>query len=163
MYCVLDNKEGKAVVERVSVSLKNEITYISRENHRRNRTITLFDNSFSGMQPGEEGERDQVVKILNQQNKMNPMDIKPTTSKGTCLKSTYYLQVEAVLSASCTCCSDLPVVRQPVLIYPWMPLNNVFNAPSNWNPEVMDTANLKMDLSGASNPNLNNMGSNPYA
>lgn len=42
MFCVLDNKEGKAVVERVSVSLKNEITYISQDNHRRNRTITLL-------------------------------------------------------------------------------------------------------------------------
>jgi hypothetical protein len=57
MYCVLNNKEGKAVVERVSVSLKNEITYISKENHRKRKTETIFDNSFSGMQPGEEGER----------------------------------------------------------------------------------------------------------
>lgn len=38
MYCVLDNKEGKAKVERVSVSLKNHISYISRENHRKERT-----------------------------------------------------------------------------------------------------------------------------
>lgn len=104
----------------------------------------------------------QEVKIINQQNKVNPLDIKPTTSKGAHLQSTYYLKVEAVLSASCTCCSELPVVRQPVLIYPWIPLNNVFNAPSNWQPEVMETANLKMDM-GASNPNLNNMPSNPYA
>ena len=35
MYCVVDNKEGKAKVERVSVTLKNHITYTSRENHRR--------------------------------------------------------------------------------------------------------------------------------
>jgi hypothetical protein len=162
MYCVVDNKEGKAVVENVAVTLKNEITYISRENYRKSRTETIFTNAFSGLQPGDAGEREQVVKIINQSNKMNPLDIKPTTSKGTNLKSTYYLQVEAVLSASCTCCSDLPVVRQPVLIYPWIPVNNIFQAPSNWNPEVMETANLKMDMSG-SNPNLNNMNSNPYA
>ena len=145
MYCVLDNKEGKAKVERVSVALKNEIVYTSRENHRRSRTSTIFENSFSGLEAGEEGERDQVVKIQNLQNKMNPMDIKPTTSKGRCLKSTYYLQVEAVLSASCTCCSELPVVHQPILIYPWMPMNP-FNAPVNWNPEVMETVNLKMNM-----------------
>lgn len=93
MYCVLDNKEGKSVVERVSVSLKNEITYISTENHRKHNVYTIFDNSFSGMQPGQEGEREQVVRIQNANNKNNPLDIKPTTSKGSCLKSTYYLQV----------------------------------------------------------------------
>jgi hypothetical protein len=161
MYCVLDNKEGKAAVERVSVTLKNEITYISRDNHRRQRTVTLFDNSFSGLEPGQEGERDQVVRIQNFNNKMNPMDINPTTSKGAHLKSTYYLQVEAVLSASCTCCSQLPVVRQPVLIFPWIPVNNIFNAPSNWNPEVMETVNLKMNMD-VNNNNLANM-ENPYA
>jgi hypothetical protein len=42
MYCVLDNKEGKAVVERVSVALKNEIVYISKENHQKNMTYTIF-------------------------------------------------------------------------------------------------------------------------
>ena len=42
MYCVLDNKEGNAVVERVSVALKNEITYISKENHQKNLTYTIF-------------------------------------------------------------------------------------------------------------------------
>lgn len=92
---------------------------------------------------------------------MNPLDIRPTTSKGRFLKSTYYLQVEAVLSASCTCCSQLPVVRQPILIYPWIPVNNNFNAPNNWNPEVMETANLKMNMD-INNNNLANM-QNPYA
>ena len=91
---------------------------------------------------------------------MFPNDIKPTTSKGRNLKSTYYLQVEAVLSASCTCCSQLPVVHQPILIYPWAPMNNVFNAPVNWNPEVMDTMNLKMNMD-FNNNNLANM-NNPY-
>lgn len=104
MYCVLDNKEGKAIVENVSVSLMNEITYVSRENHRKNTTYTIFQKQFSGLGAGEEGERDQVVKIVNLRNTQNPMDIKPT-ARGNNLKSTYYLKVEAVLSASCTCCS----------------------------------------------------------
>jgi len=65
-----------------------------------------------------------------------------------------------VLSASCTCCSDLPVVKQPILIYPWMPVNFQFQAPSNWHPEEMQMANLKMGME-MSNPNLNNM-NNPY-
>lgn len=91
---------------------------------------------------------------------MNPMDIKPTTSKGVALRSTYYLQVEAVLSAACTCCSQLPVVRQPILIYPWIPNNNMFQAPSNWNPEVMDTVNIQMNMD-FNNKNIANM-SNPY-
>jgi hypothetical protein len=52
MYCVLDNKEGKAVVERVSVALKNDITYTSRENHQKHLTYTIFENSFSGLGAG---------------------------------------------------------------------------------------------------------------
>jgi hypothetical protein len=100
------------------------------------------------------------VKIVNQHNKMNPMDIKPT-ARGQKLRSTYYLQVEAVLSASCTCCSELPIVKQPILIYPWTPVNNIFQAPSNWRPEVMQMVNLKMNLDLA-NSNINAM-NNPYA
>lgn len=160
MYCVLDNKEGKAIVENVSVSLLNEITYISRENHRKNTTYTIFQNQFSGLGAGEEGERDQVVKIVNHRNAQNPMDIKPT-ARGNNLKSTYFLKVEAVLSASCTCCSDLPVVRQPILIYPWIPVNNLFQQPSNWQPEVMQMVNISVNVE-ASNNNLNNM-NNPYS
>lgn len=159
MYCVLNNKDGKAVVEHVSVSLKNEITYISKENHRQQRTINVFENRFSGLGAGEEGERDQMVRIVSHSNKLNPMDIKPT-ARGNNLKSVYYLQVEAVLSASCTCCSELPIVKQPILIYPWMPINYAFEAPRNWRPEEMQMVNLKMNMDLANN-NLNNM-NNPY-
>lgn len=88
------------------------------------------------------------------------MDIKPTSSKGTRLKSIYYLQVEAVLAASCTCCSDLPLVKQPILIYPWFPNQMLFQKPSLWNPEVMQMVNIQMGMN-ASNKNVNNMG-NPY-
>ena len=64
------------------------------------------------------------------------------------------------MSAMCTCCSDLPVVRQPILVYPWIPVNNIFNAPSNWNPEVMDTVNIQMNMD-FNNKNIANM-NNPY-
>lgn len=77
-------------MERVSVKLKNDITYISRENHRKNLSYTILEHNFSGLLAGEEGERDQVVKITNQSNKINPMDIKPT-ARGLKLQSTYYL------------------------------------------------------------------------
>ena len=60
MYCVLDNKDGKAEVQRVSVALKNDITYISRDNHRRNRTHLIFD----GLR-WESKERKQIVSIKN--------------------------------------------------------------------------------------------------
>lgn len=90
MYCVVDNKEGKSVVENVSVILKNKITYVSRENHHKTQIHNIFDNRFPGLQPGEEGEREQVVKIINQKNKLNPMDIKPT-ARGQYLKSIYFL------------------------------------------------------------------------
>ena len=72
--------------------------------------------------------------LTNQRNKTNPMDIKPTSSKGTRLKSIYYLQVEAVLAASCTCCSDLPLVKQPILIYPWFPNQNPIGKPVTFQP-----------------------------
>jgi hypothetical protein len=100
-----------------------------------------------------------MVKIINQSNKLNPMDIKPT-ARGQKLRSTYYLQVEAVLSASCTCCSDLPKVQQPILIYPWIPITNIFQAPNNWHPEEMQMVSLKMNLDLANN-NINAM-NNPY-
>ena len=105
MYCQLDNREGKAVVERVSVALINEIQYTSSDNHHKNMSYTIFENNFSGMDPGQEGEREQQVRIQNTRNQQNPMDIKPTTAKGRNLRSIYFLKVEAVLSASCTCCS----------------------------------------------------------
>jgi hypothetical protein len=41
-----------------------------------------------------------------------------------------------------------------------MPVNFQFQAPSNWHPEEMQMANLKMGME-MSNPNLNNM-NNPY-
>lgn len=88
------------------------------------------------------------------------MDIKPTSSKGTRLKSIYYLKVEAVLAASCTCCSQLPVVKQPILIYPWFPNQAVFQQPSIWNPEVMQMVNIQMGAS-LNNNKVNAMG-NPY-
>jgi hypothetical protein len=91
---------------------------------------------------------------------MNPMDIKPT-ARGANLHSVYYLKVEAVLSASCTCCSELPIVKQPILIYPWIPVNYNFNAPNNWHPEEMKMVNIAMNVEG-SNPYINNM-NNPYA
>lgn len=55
MYCVVDNKEGKSTVENVSVTLKNQITYVSRENHQKTRTINIFKNVFPGLEPGQEG------------------------------------------------------------------------------------------------------------
>jgi hypothetical protein len=55
MYCVVDNKEGKSDVVRVSVSLKNDITYISRENHRKNINYTILQHDFSGLRAGEDG------------------------------------------------------------------------------------------------------------
>jgi len=82
------------------------------------------------------------------------MDIKPTTARGKYLKSTYYLKVEAVLSASCTCCSDLPVVKQPIHIYPWIPNIQTFVPPSSWRPEEMQMVNFKMEMN-AQNPRLN--------
>lgn len=75
----------------------------------------------------------------------------------------------------CTCCSDLPIVRQPVLIYPFIPLNYVFSPPPNWQPKVMpamnfpipgiapNPMNVGMNVSMNPNPmNVNvNMSSNP--
>lgn len=87
------------------------------------------------------------------------MDIRPT-ARGLKLQSVYYLKVEAVLAASCTCCSNLPIVKQPILIYPWLPINYNFNAPQGWKPEEMPMINLKMNIEGA-NGNLNAM-ENPY-
>lgn len=75
-----------------------------------------------------------------------PSEIKPT-SRGNRLHSVYFLVVEANLAAACTCCSDLPVVRQPILIYPYIPIDYNFKAPPNWNPKIMPAINLQVGLS----------------
>jgi hypothetical protein len=41
-----------------------------------------------------------------------------------------------------------------------MPINNIFEAPRNWQPEEMQMANLMIGME-ISNPNLQNM-NNPY-
>jgi hypothetical protein len=61
------------------------------------------------------------------------MDIKPT-ARGTRLHSIYYLLVEASLAAFCTCCSNLPVVKQPILIYPHIPVDYNFKPQVSWHP-----------------------------
>ena len=72
-------------------------------------------------------------------------DIKPTAT-GSRLHSVYFLRVEAQLAAPCTCCSDLPVVKQPTLIYPFIPVNYNFNPPPNWAPTIMPMANLQIGV-----------------
>lgn len=84
----------------------------------------------------------------------NPADIKPT-ARGNRLHSVYFLVVEAKLAASCTCCSDLPVVRQPVLIYPFIPVDYTFKAPPNWSPKIMPPINLQVGLASLGVPNIN--------
>lgn len=69
IYCIVNNKEGKSDVTSVTVTLINEITYISKENHRKNMSRNIFHNQFSGLPIGEEGEREQVVKVVNTNNK----------------------------------------------------------------------------------------------
>lgn len=96
--------------------------------------------------------------ILNQKNQ-DKYAIKPT-SRGSRLQSIYFLRVEAELDASCTCCSELPVVNQPIVIYPLIPVNYFFQAPPNWSPQVMPMMNLENAFS-AQNGNLNQM-NNPY-
>lgn len=53
MYCVVNNKQGKGRVQRVSVALRNSITYTSAENHKKNNTYTIFENSFPGLDAGQ--------------------------------------------------------------------------------------------------------------
>lgn len=82
------------------------------------------------------------------------------TARGQKVKSEYYLRIESELDASCTCCSELPVVNQSVMIYPYIPVNYIFNSPPNWNPETMPMVNLDQAIA-ANNEKLLNM-NNPY-
>ena len=111
------------------------------------------------MAPGEQGERENVVKVINATAGSHPENIKPT-ARGNRLHSVYFLVVEASLSAFCTCCSDLPIVRQPILIYPFIPLNYVFNAPPDWQPKMMPAVNLQMPGLSANPLNANPMNGN---
>lgn len=82
------------------------------------------------------------------------------TARGERVKSVYFLRVEAELNASCTCCSNLPIVEQPIVIYPYMNVDYFFKQPSNWNPLMMPMVNLQQAVT-AVNENLNKM-QNPY-
>jgi hypothetical protein len=86
------------------------------------------------------------VKVMSTVAGTGPEEIRPT-SRGNRLHSVYLLVVEANLAAVCTCCSDLPVVRQPILIYPYIPIEYHFKAPPNWNPKIMPAINLQVGLS----------------
>lgn len=86
--------------------------------------------------------------ILNESNKnMDKRDIMPT-SRGERLQSVYSLRVESELDAPCTCCSDLPIVNQPIMIYPYIPVNYNFQAPQNWDPTTMPVVNLEQAIYG---------------
>jgi len=58
----------------------------------------------------------------------------------------YFLKVEASLSAFCTCCSDLPIVEQPVLIYPFIPVDYNFKSPPKWAPKIMPMTNFQVGI-----------------
>jgi hypothetical protein len=120
----------------------------------------LFRNEFPGLPAGGEVERDKTVMIVNNSNQnSDPKDIMPT-ARGERVKSVYFLRVEAELNASCTCCSNLPIVEQPIVIYPYMNVDYFFKQPSNWNPLMMPMVNLQQAVT-AVNENLNKM-QNPY-
>ena len=160
IYCILDNRGSLADITRVTVKLINQITYISAENHRKNMEKCLFTNTFPGLPKNEEVERDKTVLILNEADKHgNKVDIMPT-ARGMKLQSIYFLRVEAELDASCTCCSDLPIVNQPIVIYPYIPVNYNFVSPSNWDPTTMPIVNLEQSLY-TENKKLTDM-QNPY-
>lgn len=46
------------------------------------------------------------------------------------------------------------------MIYPYIPVNYIFNSPPNWNPETMPMVNLDQAIA-ANNEKLLNM-NNPY-
>lgn len=144
----------------MTVQLINEITYTSKDNFTKKMKNVLFTNQFPGLEQGGEAERDKTVVILNSSKpNCNPADIMPT-ARGERVKSVYFLRVEAVLNASCTCCSDLPVVSQPIIIYPYISVDYFFKQPSNWNPIQMDMIDLQRAVN-MTNKNLDSM-NNPY-
>lgn len=87
------------------------------------------------------------MKILNSQIGTSASDIKPT-ARGSRLHSIYYLMVEANLAAACTCCSNLPIVKQPILIFPFIPIDYMFKAPPNWAPVIMPMKVFQVSLGG---------------
>lgn len=54
IYCVLNTKESLVDVTRVTVKLINQITYVSKDNHRKNMEVVLFTNEFAGLEKGNE-------------------------------------------------------------------------------------------------------------
>lgn len=52
------------------------------------------------------------------------------------------------------------MVKQPIVIYPFIEVNYHFEAPNNWNPLTMPMVNLQKVVD-ATNSNLDKM-ANPY-
>lgn len=67
-----------ADITRVTVKLINHITYISKDNFRKNFDIQIFRNDFPGLPAGDEAERDKTVTIINSDGNKDPRDIMPT-------------------------------------------------------------------------------------
>lgn len=75
------------------------------------------------------------------------------------MHSIYFLMVEANLAAPCTCCSNLPIVKQPILIFPFIPIDYNFKAPPNWEPVIMPMKVFQVSLGGLG-VSMNGMGMN---
>lgn len=54
IYCILDNRGCVADITRVTVKLINHITYVSKQNLRKQMQSVLFRKEFQGLPAGGE-------------------------------------------------------------------------------------------------------------
>lgn len=56
----------------------NEITYTSKEGVKKKFSNVIFQRNFPGLEKGQQMEREQAVKIINNKPSSDQFDIKPT-------------------------------------------------------------------------------------
>lgn len=156
IFCELDNRGCQANVNNVTIKLINDINYTSKDNYHKTMKDVILASSFPGLPAGGEQQSEKTVRI---QGHGEHAYIQPT-ARGERVRSVYYLKVEAELDASCTCCSELPIVEQSVVIYPYMNIVQNFEKPANWTPEMFSAVNLQTAIT-VKNEKLDQM-QNPY-
>lgn len=119
-------------VTSVVAKLINRVSYTASNAKTSTHRFDRITQNFEGCAAGQQMAKEAVIEIREGSKKDNTK-VFPTTT-GKCIQSTYFLQIEAVVDASCTCCGSLPIVQIPVMLYPESAPIMQFQFPPSWQP-----------------------------
>eukprot|EP00825_Cyclidium_porcatum_P035872 TRINITY_DN3765_c0_g1_i4.p1 TRINITY_DN3765_c0_g1~~TRINITY_DN3765_c0_g1_i4.p1 ORF type:complete len:227 (+),score=49.06 TRINITY_DN3765_c0_g1_i4:103-783(+) len=147
IFCKIDNSQCQVPVTSVIARLVNKVTYIASTGNTMVHKFDRITQNFEGCGAGSQLNKEATIDIKQGNKKDNK--IFPTAT-GKCVQSQYFLQIEASVDASCTCCGTLPIVQIPVLLYPEAAPAIQFQFPSLWQPQQMPVFNIPVQGLNAS-------------